>query len=153
MSQDYPHLKLLIGGEWTPKDGREHEPVMNPATGECIGVLPHASKADLDRALEQIRGELETRKDVYTYDALSWVLFRGGNQKDAEGASQKALAMHTPEPMFLYYAGVIAIAGGNEPGGKEMLTQALALNPEFSYPEARDAAERLGSAQSLTAVK
>src|ERR1700691_1463857 len=52
MSQSYSDLKLLIGGEWTPKDGREHEPVMNPATGECIGVLPHASKADLDRALD-----------------------------------------------------------------------------------------------------
>jgi len=52
MSQQYPDLKLLIGGEWTPKDHREHEPVMNPATGECIGVLPHASKADLDRALD-----------------------------------------------------------------------------------------------------
>jgi succinate-semialdehyde dehydrogenase/glutarate-semialdehyde dehydrogenase len=57
MSQQYADLQLLIGGEWTPeagsgKDGREHEPVMNPATGECIGVLPHASKADLDRALD-----------------------------------------------------------------------------------------------------
>ena len=52
MSQSYADLKLLIGGEWTPKDNREHEPVMNPATGECIGVLPHASKADLDRALD-----------------------------------------------------------------------------------------------------
>src|ERR1700724_2524876 len=40
MTQQYAELKLLIGGEWTPKDGREHEPVMNPATGECIGVLP-----------------------------------------------------------------------------------------------------------------
>ena len=56
MSHDYPHLKLLIGGEWTPphgqSDGREHEPVMNPASGVCLGVLPHASKADLDRALD-----------------------------------------------------------------------------------------------------
>ena len=57
MSRQYADLQLLIGGEWTPeagsgKDGREHEPVMNPATGECIGVLPHASKADLDRALD-----------------------------------------------------------------------------------------------------
>src|SRR6202044_958899 len=52
MSHEYADLRLLIGGEWTPKDGREHEPVMNPATGECIGVLPHASKADLDRALD-----------------------------------------------------------------------------------------------------
>jgi succinate-semialdehyde dehydrogenase/glutarate-semialdehyde dehydrogenase len=52
MSQNYANLHLLIGGEWTPQEGREHEPVMNPATGECIGVLPHASKADLDRALD-----------------------------------------------------------------------------------------------------
>src|SRR5271170_3674308 len=52
MSQQYADLKLLIGGDWTPKDGREHEPVMDPAPGECIGVLPHASKADLDRALD-----------------------------------------------------------------------------------------------------
>jgi hypothetical protein len=61
--------------------------------------------------------------------------------------------MHTPEPMFLYHAGVIAIAGGSEQAGRELLTRALALNPEFSYPEARDAAERLGPAQSLAAVK
>ena len=55
-TETYADLRLLIGGEWTAphgrNDGREHEPVMNPATGECIGVLPHASKADLDRALD-----------------------------------------------------------------------------------------------------
>jgi tetratricopeptide (TPR) repeat protein len=127
---------------------------VNGEKGNRALALVYANQnRNLDRALEQIRGELETRKDVYTYDALSWVLFRAGNQKDAEAASQMALAMHTPEPMFLYHAGVIAIAGGNEPAGKELLTQALALNPEFSYPEARDAAERLGPAQSLAAVK
>jgi tetratricopeptide (TPR) repeat protein len=96
-----------------------------------------------DRALDQIHGELETRKDVYTYDVLSWVLFRAGNWKDAEAASQKALAMHSPEPLFLYHAGVIALARGNEPAGRELLSRALALNPEFSFPEARDAQELL----------
>jgi tetratricopeptide (TPR) repeat protein len=127
---------------------------VNGEKGNRALALVYANEnRHLDRALEQIRGELETRKDVYTYDALSWVLFRGGNQKDAEAASQKALAMHTPEPMFLYHAGVIAIAGGNEQAGKELLARALALNPEFSYPEARDAAERLGPAQSLASVK
>lgn len=53
--ETYTDLNLLIGGEWTPQGQREHEPVMNPATGECIGELPHASKADLDRALEAAR--------------------------------------------------------------------------------------------------
>jgi succinate-semialdehyde dehydrogenase / glutarate-semialdehyde dehydrogenase len=50
--ETYRDLNLLIGGEWTPQGSREHEPVMNPASGECIGILPHASKADLDRALD-----------------------------------------------------------------------------------------------------
>ena len=51
-AETYADLKLLIAGEWTPLAKRESEPVMNPATGECIGILPHASKADLDRALD-----------------------------------------------------------------------------------------------------
>jgi succinate-semialdehyde dehydrogenase / glutarate-semialdehyde dehydrogenase len=52
MTPSYADLRLFIDGEWLPADGREHEPVMNPATGECLGILPHASKADLDRALD-----------------------------------------------------------------------------------------------------
>ncbi len=51
-AESYADLKLLIAGEWTPLGNRESEPVLNPATGECIGILPHASKADLDRALD-----------------------------------------------------------------------------------------------------
>jgi tetratricopeptide (TPR) repeat protein len=101
---------------------------------------------NLDRALQLAEGELATRKDVYTYDALSWVLFRAGRQKDAEEASAKAIARNTPEPMFLYHAGVIAMAGGQEDEGKEMLRRALALNPHFAYPQADDARRRLGSA-------
>jgi tetratricopeptide (TPR) repeat protein len=120
----------------------------NGEKGNRMLALVYANEnRNLDRALEQIRGELETRKDVYTYDALSWVLFRSGNQKDAEAASRKALAMQTPEPMFLYHAGVIAIAGGDEHAGRELLTKALELNPEFSYPEAQDAKERLRPAE------
>lgn len=68
---------------------------------------------NLDRALELIRGELDTRKDVYTYDALSWVLFRSGHRKAAEDASRKALAQHTPEPIFCYHAETIAAAAGS----------------------------------------
>jgi succinate-semialdehyde dehydrogenase/glutarate-semialdehyde dehydrogenase len=50
--QGYADLKLFIAGEWLAADGRQSEPVINPASGECIGKLPHASPADLDRALE-----------------------------------------------------------------------------------------------------
>lgn len=45
----YPDLKLYIGGAW--RDTAEHLPVLNPATEEEIGRLPHAERTDLDDAL------------------------------------------------------------------------------------------------------
>jgi len=48
---EYADLGLLIGGEWVAAEGRRLSPVINPATEEVIGQLPHASTADLDRAL------------------------------------------------------------------------------------------------------
>lgn len=51
----YTELNLLIGGEWVGGGGREHVPVINPATEEVLGELPLASGADLDRALAAAR--------------------------------------------------------------------------------------------------
>lgn len=48
----YETLELLIGGQWTQGTSGKSEPVINPATEEVLGQLPHASAADLDRALE-----------------------------------------------------------------------------------------------------
>ena len=48
---DYPSLHLLIGGEQVSGGGRSSEDVLNPATGEILAALPHATKDDLDRAL------------------------------------------------------------------------------------------------------
>ena len=50
----YPELKLFIGGEWTAIENRKTETVLNPATEEALGELPHASSTDLDRALQTI---------------------------------------------------------------------------------------------------
>jgi succinate-semialdehyde dehydrogenase/glutarate-semialdehyde dehydrogenase len=49
--QLYPELQLFIDGEWISRGDRKSEEVLNPATGEVLGVLPHATQADLDRAL------------------------------------------------------------------------------------------------------
>ena len=49
---DYPTLHLLIDGEQVSGGGRESEDVINPATEEVLGSLPHASSDDLDRALD-----------------------------------------------------------------------------------------------------
>ena len=48
----YGKLELYIDGQWLNGDGRKGEDVINPATEKPLGHLPHASTADLDRALE-----------------------------------------------------------------------------------------------------
>lgn len=45
-------LSLYIDGEFLGGEGRQDEPVVNPADGSVVGRLPHATKADLDRALQ-----------------------------------------------------------------------------------------------------
>ena len=43
---------LLIAGEALSGEGRNEQDLLDPATGETIGKVPHATAADLDRALE-----------------------------------------------------------------------------------------------------
>lgn len=47
----YAELGLIIAGEWVQAGDRKTSPVINPATEETIGQLPHATAPDLDRAL------------------------------------------------------------------------------------------------------
>lgn len=58
----------------------------------------------LDRALDLAQGELEFRRDVYSYDALAWALFKNGRLAEAREAMQKALKLATPEPSFREHA-------------------------------------------------
>jgi succinate-semialdehyde dehydrogenase/glutarate-semialdehyde dehydrogenase len=45
----YPGLRLLVGGEW--RTAATATPVLNPATEEVLGHVPHATDADIDDAL------------------------------------------------------------------------------------------------------
>ena len=47
----YEKLELLIDGKWRAGSQGASEPVYNPATGEVIADVPHASSDDLDMAL------------------------------------------------------------------------------------------------------
>ncbi len=48
---DYTALALFIDGRFRSGEGRETEPVFNPATATSLADLPHANTADLDEAL------------------------------------------------------------------------------------------------------
>jgi succinate-semialdehyde dehydrogenase/glutarate-semialdehyde dehydrogenase len=61
MSQ-YEALSLYIDGEFLSGDGRTTQDVVNPANGEVLAQLPHASEADLDRALKAADRAFQTWK-------------------------------------------------------------------------------------------
>lgn len=48
----YPDTLLQIDGNWTRGASGVDQPVLNPANGEVIGKVAHATRSDLDRALE-----------------------------------------------------------------------------------------------------
>ena len=58
----YEQLALYIDGEFISGEGRRTQDVINPATLEVLGQLPHATEADLDRALAAAQRAFESWK-------------------------------------------------------------------------------------------
>lgn len=64
----YPNTPLFIDGQWQDAaDGRTLA-VHNPATGQEIGRVAHAGKADLDAALAAAQKGFETWRDMTAAD-------------------------------------------------------------------------------------
>ncbi len=64
----YTDLALHIDGQWLNGDGRAGEDVVNPATEKPLARLPHASKADLDHALEAAKKGFEVWRNTSAYE-------------------------------------------------------------------------------------
>jgi tetratricopeptide (TPR) repeat protein len=91
---------------------------------------------NLERAQALAEADLELRKDIYTWDAFSWVQYKRGRMEEARKASQEALKTGAKEPLLLFHAGVIARAAGDAEGGRKLIESALALNPRFDPVQA-----------------
>src|SRR6266849_6455626 len=64
----YTDLALYIDGKWVNGGGRKGEDVLNPATEKPLAHLPHASKADLDQALEAAKKGFALWRTTSAYD-------------------------------------------------------------------------------------
>ncbi len=58
----YEDLSLYIDGQFLQGEGRHEQDVFDPASGQAIGKLPHATRADLDRALAAAARAFDTWK-------------------------------------------------------------------------------------------
>ena len=64
----YPNTQLLVNGEWRASRAGRTIAIVNPASGDTIGTLAYAEKADLDEALEAAARGFATWKRVSAYE-------------------------------------------------------------------------------------
>jgi tetratricopeptide (TPR) repeat protein len=98
---------------------------------------------DLADALTAAQQAGAIRADVNTQDSLAWVLYKNGKLAEAKAASDQALRLSTPNPLFYFHAGMIAKASGDPGLAQTYLQKALALNPQFHIFYADQAAAAL----------
>ena len=104
---------------------------------------------NLEEALTVAERSLETRRDVYGYDTLGWVLYRLGRFEEARSASDQALAMDTPDARLWFHAGMISAALGDDERARVELSTALELHSSFDpllSPVAEETLRSLGGA-------
>lgn len=102
---------------------------------------------NLDEALEIMRQKHAHRADIYTCDALAWVLFKKGDLANAKVVIDQALRLGTRDARINYHAGMIYNALGERRKAANYLKRALNTNPSFDILQA-DAAR-----QTLVAIK
>jgi succinate-semialdehyde dehydrogenase/glutarate-semialdehyde dehydrogenase len=91
MTAAYPNTELHIAGDWRGAEAGETLDVINPATGEPIGHVAHARKADLDAALEAAATGFKAWKQVSAFERYK--VMRKAAELVRERADEIATAM------------------------------------------------------------
>jgi tetratricopeptide (TPR) repeat protein len=115
--------------------------------GYDAGVtLNEAEHGDPATAVEYGRRAWRSAPSVSSADAYSWALYRAERIEAAERLSAEAMRIGTHDPDFLYRAGMIAKAAGEDGRARELLSALLDQAPRFNalyVPRAERALEKL----------
>jgi tetratricopeptide (TPR) repeat protein len=145
-----PELLAALGDVYSIT-GRKREAREQYETVQFIGTLATINRqvynrqlatfgADHDvrlaEALRLAMDELAVRKDVWGYDAAAWASYKNGLLDQAAELAAKALQLGTQDARLFYHAGMIARAQGRLDEARELLGDALALNPHFDLLQA-----------------
>jgi len=97
----------------------------------------------LDDALHIMRRERAARSDIYTCDALAWVLYKKGDLAAAKTAIAEASRLGTRDAGIAYHTGMIEHALGHHREAAKHLQLALDINPTFDVLQAEVAKRTL----------
>jgi succinate-semialdehyde dehydrogenase / glutarate-semialdehyde dehydrogenase len=95
----YQNVSLFIDGSWSAAVSGRSLPVVSPATGDAIGTVAHAERADLDRALEAADKGFRAWRKVSAFDR-SKVMRKAANLlRDRADAIAPLLTMEQGKPL------------------------------------------------------
>jgi len=103
----------------------------------------------LPEALVIAERERANRQDIYTCDALAWILFKSNRVDEAKKAINEALRLNTRDARLFYHAGMIYKACGESRKASEYLTEALKINPDFDLLQSERARQSLLELRSV----
>jgi succinate-semialdehyde dehydrogenase/glutarate-semialdehyde dehydrogenase len=106
----YPEVQLFIDNAWTKGASGKTIPVLNPATGEEIGKVAHAEKADLDRALAAADKGFKAWKKVSPFDRYKVLRKAADIIRSRSDEIGKIMSMEQGKP-FIEAKGETMLAG------------------------------------------
>mgnify|MGYP001828930943 CR=1 FL=1 len=94
---NYPDLKLYIDGEW--RQTTDTLPVVNPATEEEIGRLPHATISDLEDALAAAEKGFQTWRKVAPVERANVLLKAAALMRDRQEEIATSITAEHGKPL------------------------------------------------------
>ncbi len=140
--QPLPQILLELG-ELYELDGQTEKAEQTYATINVVRELSNglfdlslvfyeANHGDPEIAVRTAEELVQSRPDLFSYDALAWAHFRDGNFADAREASNEAVSTNPGVASIWFHSGAISAALGDSAGAATDLGKALALSPQFS---------------------
>src|SRR5579859_674464 len=95
----YSEVQLYVDGTWTKAAAGRFLDVLNPATGEPVGKVAHADRADLDRALEAADKGFKAWRKVSAFDRSKLMRKAANLLRERADAIAPLLTMEQGKPL------------------------------------------------------
>jgi len=95
----YPNTQLFIAGQWQDAADGKTIAVHNPSTGQEIGRVAHAGRADLDRALEAAQKGFEAWRDLPAVERARIMRRAAGLMRERAEAIGRILTQEQGKPL------------------------------------------------------
>lgn len=99
MQNAYDSYGLFIDGEWRPASDAATLEVIDPATEEAFGRIPHATREDVDAALQAVSRGFEVWRRVPAFDRSQLLRRLASNLRGHAQETSELMSRETGKPL------------------------------------------------------